>query len=165
MTGLAPETSAILEAAVIITGPDLVPLGEFERVVWQPEEVLLRTEPIVRSMHEANGLFHEVRASPYSLEMVEREVMKLVVQHCQLGEAVLCGNSIHTDRRFLRHHMPMVERYLHHRMVDVSSFRVVVHAWQPAKAHLPGGPSRHRAMADLRGSLAELAQYRAAFFA
>jgi oligoribonuclease len=164
MTGLDPDTCAIIEIGVIITGPDLKPLVEFERIIWQPEEVLARMEPVVKEMHTRNGLLGRVRASPISLRIAERDVTALVAEHCAMGEGILCGNSIHTDRRFLIKYMPMLERFLHYRMVDVTSLKVLSRAWFPDVAEPRKNASGHTALADLRASLAELAYYRSTFF-
>jgi oligoribonuclease len=164
MTGLDPEDCAIIEVGVIITGPDLVPRAEIERAIWQPEEVLARMEPVVREMHTRNGLLERVRASTTSLRVAEREVTALVAEHCALGEGLLTGNSIHTDRRFLVRYMPMLERFLHYRMVDVSSLKVLARAWYPNLSEPRKGHSGHTALADLRASIAELSHYRANVF-
>jgi oligoribonuclease len=164
MTGLDPETCAIIEIGVIITGPDLVPIAEIERIVWQPEEVLARMEPVVKEMHTRNGLTARVRTSPISLRIAERDVTALVAEHCELGEGILCGNSIHTDRRFLIRYMPMLERFLHYRMVDVTSLKVLTRAWFPNIGEPRKGPSGHTALADLRSSITELSYYRDTFF-
>ncbi|XXF77811.1 oligoribonuclease [Myxococcaceae bacterium GXIMD 01537] len=160
MTGLDPDDCAIIEIGVIITGPNLKPLDEIERVVWQPEETLARMEPVVREMHTRNGLLAKVRTSTTSLRVAEREVMELVAHHCQLGEGILAGNSIHTDRRFLIKYMPMVERYLHYRMLDVTSLKVLARAWYPGLTEQRKGPTEHTALADLRASISELQHYR-----
>ena len=73
MTGLDPERCAIIELGLLITGPDLAPIARLERVIWQPEEVLARMDPFVRTMHTRNGLLDKVRASEHSLADVERE--------------------------------------------------------------------------------------------
>ena len=164
MTGLDPETCAIIEIGVIITGPDLRPLAEMERVIWQPEEVLQRMEPVVKDMHTRNGLLQKVRASNTSLRVAERDVTALVAEHCALGEGVLAGNSIHTDRRFLIRYMPMLERYLHYRMVDVTSLKVLTRAWYPNLVEPHKAPSGHTALADLRASISELQYYRDVLF-
>jgi oligoribonuclease len=164
MTGLDPETCAIIEIGIIITGPDLKPIAEMERVIWQPDEVLARMEPVVRDMHTRNGLTSRVKASPISLRIAERDVTSLVADHCALGEGVLCGNSIHTDRRFLIRYMPMLERFLHYRMVDVTSLKVLTRAWFPDVPEPRKNASGHTALADLRSSIAELTYYRETFF-
>ncbi|MCY1018708.1 oligoribonuclease [Pyxidicoccus sp. MSG2] len=164
MTGLDPETCAIIEIGVIITGPDLRPLAEMERVIWQPEEVLLRMEPVVKEMHTRNGLLDKVRASTTALRVAERDVTALISEHCALGEGVLAGNSIHTDRRFLFRYMPLLERYLHYRMVDVTSLKVLSRAWYPNLVEPRKPPSGHTALADVRSSIAELQYYRDVLF-
>lgn len=164
MTGLDPDTCAIIEIGVIITGPDLKPLAEMERIIWQPEEMLLRMEPVVREMHTRNGLMSRVRSSPISLRIAERDVTALVADHCAMGEGILCGNSIHTDRRFLIKYMPMLERFLHYRMVDVTSLKVLSRAWFPSAPEPRKGVSGHTALADIRASIAELAHYRDTVF-
>ena len=164
MTGLDPETCAIIEIGIIITGPDLKPIAEMERVIWQPDEVMARMEPVVREMHTRNGLMSRVKSSPISLRIAERDVTSLVADHCALGEGVLCGNSIHTDRRFLIRYMPMLERFLHYRMVDVTSLKVLTRAWFPDVPEPRKNASGHTALADLRASIAELTYYRETFF-
>jgi oligoribonuclease len=61
MTGLDPEKCVIIEMGIVITGPDLRPLAELERAVWQSDETLGSMEPFVREMHTKNGLLERVR--------------------------------------------------------------------------------------------------------
>ncbi len=164
MTGLDPERCAIVEIGVVITKADLVPLAEFERVIWQPDEVLGRMEPFVRDMHTASGLLGRIRSSTVSLTEAERDALALVSQHCGVREGILAGNSIHTDRRFLVRHMPILEGFLHYRQLDVSSLKLLASAWYPDVPRFEKGHKEHTALADLRGSLAELAYYREKLF-
>jgi oligoribonuclease len=164
MTGLDPDESVIIEIGVIITGPDLVPKAEMERVIWQPDEALSRMEPVVKEMHTRNGLLKKVRESSTSLRVAEREISELVMKHCGMNEGILCGNSIHTDRRFLAKYMPMLDRYLHYRQVDVTSIKVLGNAWFPDMVPLKKTSSGHTALADLRASIAELTHYRTHLF-
>ncbi|MBU8896773.1 oligoribonuclease [Corallococcus sp. H22C18031201] len=164
MTGLDPESCAIIEAGVIITGPDLDIREEQGWVIWQPEEMLARMEPVVREMHTRNGLLEKVRSSTTSLRVAEREMMSLVAGHCGVHEGILAGNSIHTDRRFLAEYMPMLDRYLHYRMVDVTSLKVLARAWYPNLVEPRKPPSAHTALADLRASINELRYYREILF-
>lgn len=160
MTGLDPERCAIVEMALVITGPDLVPREELERVVWQPDEVLARMEPFVRDMHARSGLLDRIRSSATSVSDAEREALALVARHAELREGVLAGNSIHQDRRFLVKQMPLFEAFLHYRQVDVSSLKVLAGAWYPDVPRFEKGEKTHTALADVRASLAELAYYR-----
>ena len=164
MTGLDVDRCAIIEMAVVLTGDDLEPIAELERVIWQPEEVLLRMEPHVRAMHTKNGLLERVRASGTSLADAESDAVALVAKHCTFREPVLAGNSVHTDRRFLARYMPVLEGLLHYRQLDVSSLKVLASAWYPELPRFEKGEKTHTAIADLRGSLAELAHYREKLF-
>jgi len=158
MTGLNPDIDKILEIALVVTGPDLRPLGELTRVIRQPEHVLERMSKVVRDMHTRNHLLEEVQASTVNLRQAERDAMNLVVKHCLPGQAFLCGNSIHHDWRFLVRYMPSLEQYLHYRQVDVSTVKVLVQAWAKDIAY-DKQLSNHRALADVHASIAELRYY------
>jgi oligoribonuclease len=160
MTGLEPETDAILEIAVVITGPDLVPIAEMEDVIWQPPHILERMTPFVRNMHTVNGLLERVAESQVDLRAAERNALSLISAHCRPGEGVLAGNSIHQDRRFLARHMPGLEGYLHYRQVDVSSLKVLAQAWYPETPKYEKPGQTHTALSDIRQSLEELRYYR-----
>ena len=164
MTGLDVESCGIIEMALVVTGKDLEPRAELERVVWQPDEVLDRMSPFVREMHTKNGLLDKVRASKTSLADVENEALALLATHCKFREGILAGNSIHTDRRFLARYMPAFERFLHYRQVDVSTLKVLTRAWYPGGAPFEKEGKEHTALADIRESIAELRHYRTAFF-
>lgn len=164
MTGLDLDRCAIVEIGIVLTRGDLVPIAEFERVIWHPDEVLARMEPFVREMHTRSGLLDRIRASKTALVDAERDALALVSQHCGMREGILAGNSIHTDRAFLARHMPRLEGWLHYRQVDVSSLKVLAGAWYPGLERFQKGDKTHTAIDDLRGSLAELAYYREKLF-
>jgi oligoribonuclease len=158
MTGLNPDVDKILEIAVAVTGPDLRILGEVSRVIHQPEGALERMSKVVQQMHSKNRLIQEVLASTTTLREAERVAMALVVEHCQPGEAFLCGNGVHHDWRFLARHMPRLEQYLHYRQVDVSTIKVLVQAWARDVTY-DKEISIHRALPDVHASIAELRFY------
>ena len=76
--------------------------------------------------------------------------------------ATLCGNTIGQDRRFVDRWMPGLAGYLHYRMVDVTSLKLLAKLWYDASA-LYDKPSEgaHDALVDIKNSIAELAHYRA----
>ncbi len=164
MTGLDVEQCAIIEMGMVITGPDMVPVAEFERAIWQPEEVLSRMEPYVRRMHTANGLLGRVRASDATVRTAERDALQVLHRHCTYREALLFGNSIHTDRAFLKRHMPHFEDFLHYRQVDVTALKVLQRAWFPGEPDFQKPAAEHTAISDIKQSMAELAHYRKRFF-
>lgn len=164
MTGLDPLTNVVIEMGLIITGPDLKPVAEFEAAIWQPEEELLRMEPFVKEMHTKNGLLERVRKSDISLRTAEKEATRLVLRHCDFGEGILAGNSIHTDRAFLARYMPGFDRALHYRMVDVSGLKVLTRAWFPNAPGRSKVDASHTVLSDLRASIGELSHYQQLFF-
>lgn len=164
MTGLEVGANAIIELGIVITGPDLKPIAEYEAAVWQPDDVLARMEPFVKDMHTRNGLLDRVRKSDLSLRTVEKEATRLVLEHTEYGEGVLAGNSIHTDRAFITRYMPGLDRALHYRMIDVSSVKILTRAWYPTAAGRSKVDASHTVLSDLRASIAELAWYQQTFF-
>ncbi len=158
MTGLNAATDHILEIAAVVTGADLVPLAEIERVIFQPEDILERMSARVRRIHTDNGLLDAVRASRTSRAEAERAVLSAVARHAPPGEGILSGNSVYHDWRFLVRHMPRLEQHLHSRQVDIGTISVLVGSWYP-RIEFPRPPTNHRAMADIRASLEELRYY------
>lgn len=163
MTGLDVETCVIVEVAAVITGDDLKPLAEYEAAIHQPEGALASMNDFVRNMHTQSGLLERVRASTVSVGQAERALCDLVAQFAKPREAVMAGNSIHVDRRFIGKYMPTLDGFLHYRQVDVSSLKVLAQAWYPA---LPKFEKRkaHTALSDIRESIAELAYFKVNLF-
>ncbi len=61
--------------------------------------------------------------------------------------------------------MPTLENYLHYRIVDVSSVKELARRWYPrAYFNSPEKNGNHRALSDIRESIAELRYYREAIF-
>jgi oligoribonuclease len=164
MTGLDPETCAIVQLGLILTDQNLDELAPpLELTIWQPEPVLATMNPFVRSMHERSGLLEQVRASQVSVADAEREALELVTKHATYRTARLCGNSIGQDRRFLVKYMPVLEGYLHYRQVDVSSIKELAGWWYNTKFEKPD-VGKHTALHDVQQSIAELKHYRKAVF-
>ena len=86
-----------------------------------------------------------------------------MAQYAKPREAVMAGNSIHADRRFISKYMPTLDGFLHYRQVDVSSIKVLANAWHPEIAKFEKKKA-HTALSDIHESLAELAYYRAQLF-
>jgi oligoribonuclease len=61
--------------------------------------------------------------------------------------------------------MPNLDRHLHYRLVDVSSVKEITKRWYPrAFFNTPEKTGNHRALGDIRDSIAELRYYRDAVF-
>jgi len=166
MTGLDPETCVILEIATLLTGDDLEVVAEGPcLVVHQSEAVLAAMSDHVRELHGPSGLLDQVRSSSVSLEQAEAAVLGFVREHCEPERALLCGNSVWQDRRFLERYMPELVRYLHYRIIDVSTVKELCRRWYGSRGKAPDKAEHHRALDDIRESIAELRWYRDELFA
>ncbi|UQA95290.1 oligoribonuclease [Streptomyces halobius] len=166
MTGLSLANDALIEVAALVTDSELNVLGDGVDVVIRPPADALTTMPeVVRQMHTASGLLDELDNGT-TLEDAEAQVLAYIRRHVpEPGRAPLCGNSVGTDRGFLLRDMPMLESYLHYRIVDVSSVKELARRWFPrAYFNSPDKNGNHRALADIRESIAELRYYREAVF-
>jgi oligoribonuclease len=163
MTGLDLDRHRIVEIAVLVTDSQLEALDDgIDIVVHQPVEVLAAMDDFVRSMHTKSALLTEIEASMVTLDAAGRNALAYVRGHVgEAGVAPLCGNSIGIDRRFLDRYLPDLDRYVHYRSVDVSSLKELCRRWYPEiYKHRPGKAEAHRALADIRESIAELRYYR-----
>lgn len=167
MTGLDLAKDALIEVAALVTDPDLRVLGTGVDVVIHAGEGALAGMPdVVREMHDRSGLTEAVRGSTVTVAQAQDMVMEYVTAHVpDAGIAPLCGNSIATDRNFLARDMPLLDGYLHYRMIDVSSIKELCRRWYPRVYF--GQPPKglaHRALADIRESIRELEYYRRTIF-
>ncbi|WP_407919314.1 oligoribonuclease [Devriesea agamarum] len=166
MTGLDKANDALIEVAVLVTDADLNILGDgVDVVITPPPGALERMGDFVRRMHTESGLIHEL-ADGISLAEAEKACLDYVRQHCpEPGKAPLAGNSVGTDRTFLARDLPVFEEHLSYRTIDVSSLKELAKRWFP-RIYV-GSPAKHgghRALADIRESIQELAFYREVMF-
>lgn len=163
-TGLDPETSVILEIAVIITDKHLNQLAQTSLVIHHPNNALVDLDEWVQTQHQASGLLEEVRRSTLTLAQAEAEALALVAARCPPRACPLAGSSVCLDRRFLMRHMPKLDAHLSYRQVDVSSLKEIVKRWYPEKALSNGASAKHRALPDILESIEELRYYRTTVF-
>lgn len=167
MTGLDSRTDVIVEIATLVTDDDLNVVAEGpDLVVHQPEEALANMDQVVLDMHTGSGLLTEIRASTLSLADAGTQTLAFIKEHVGTARTVpLCGNSIGMDRRFLAAYLPEIEEWLHYRSIDVSTLKELARRWYPeALAAAPRKATAHRAMDDIRESVAELAYWRSTLF-
>ncbi|KAA5828827.1 oligoribonuclease [Saccharopolyspora hirsuta] len=167
MTGLDLGKDALIEIAALVTDADLNILGEgVDIVIHADDEALAGMPDVVRDMHDRSGLTEEVRRSAVTLAEAEQQVLDYIRQYVPDGRsAPLAGNSIATDRGFIARDMPRLDAHLHYRMVDVSSIKELCRRWYPRIYYAqPEKGLAHRALADIRESIRELAYYRRTAF-
>ncbi len=167
MTGLDVGRHVIVEVATLITDDDLAIVAEGpDLVVTATPDQLGAMDDFVRSMHTKSGLLKEIEASTLSLDEAGAATLEFIRAHVPKARTVpLAGNSIGTDRRFLAAQLPAIEEYLHYRSVDVSTIKELARRWYPGVMDdAPAKAGGHRAMDDIRESVAELAYYRQTVF-
>lgn len=167
MTGLDATRHVIVEIATLITDDELTIVAEGpDLVVHQPEEALALMDDVVVEMHTHSGLLDQIRASTVTLEEAGAETLAFIRQYVPTPHTVpLCGNSIGMDRRFLAAYLPEIEDWLHYRSVDVSTIKELARRWYPEALNAaPRKETAHRAMDDIRESVAELAYWRSTVF-
>ncbi len=168
MTGLDPATHVIVEIATMVTDDDLAIVAEGpDLVVHQPDTAMAAMDAVVRKMHGRSGLTDAIAASTVSLADAGAATLEFIKAHVAEPRTVpLCGNSIATDRRFLAAFLPDIEQWLHYRSIDVSTVKELCRRWYPdAYAAAPTKAGSHRALDDIRESIAELRYYRETIFA
>jgi len=163
MTGLDPATCLPIEVATIVTDSQLNILAEGPNlVIKQPQAALDAMDEWNTKHHGASGLTAAVQASTISCAEAEAATLAFVQEWTYAGRSPLCGNSIGQDRRFLRRYMADLEAHLHYRVIDTSTVKELAKRWYGTTG--PHKGQAHRALDDIRESIAELAYYRDTVF-
>jgi oligoribonuclease len=159
MTGLDPLEDVILEIAAEVTDFEFKTLANYEALVKQPRDVVVdrMQKNIWWKDYPANRdeFINKLDAGKAS-EQVERELIELVEQHFGDEPAVLTGNSIHNDRKFVANWWPQLDLKLHYRMLDVSAWKVFMQGRYGVNFEKR---EVHRAFDDIQASIAELQYY------
>jgi len=164
MTGLDPNQHTILEVACIVTD------GSLRRQIDGPCIVIHHDDDTLAAMndwscqqHGQSGLTERCRASSASMADAEAALVDFVLAHRDERQRVVLGGAcVYKDKEFIERHMPLLSDYLSHRVIDVSTVRLLAWRWLPAVARaMPRGADvSHRALDDIRYSISELAYYR-----
>ena len=166
MTGLSLANDALIEVAALVTDFELNQLGDgVDLVIKPPAEALDQMDDFVRDMHTSSGLLADLDHG-IAMDEAQAQVLDYVREWVpEARRAPLGGNTVGTDRGFLARDMPELEAHLHYRVIDVSSIKELSRRWYPrAYFNSPKKAGGHRALADIRESIAELRYYREAVF-
>ncbi|XP_033222347.1 oligoribonuclease isoform X2 [Belonocnema kinseyi] len=166
MTGLDPDRNKILEVACIITDPNLKTVSEeLEMIIHQPDEELDFMDSWNTHHHIKSGLINSSRASTISTSEGESTLLSFLKRYVPQKTCPLAGNSVYVDRMFLHKQMPLVNEYLHYRIIDVSSIKELVRRWNPALYEAaPQKIFNHRALNDIKETIKELEYYKKHMF-
>jgi oligoribonuclease len=166
MTGLDSDRDFIIEMATVITDCDLNTLAVGpEIVIHQPAEFFSRMDAWNQEHHTKSGLWAKVVDSTVTQDQAENMTLEFLRQHIGPRESPLCGNSIWQDRRFIAKHMKALDAFLHYRLIDVSSVKILGKMWNAeATENRTEKKSTHRALDDIIESIEELKFYRSTLF-
>lgn len=159
MTGLVPSKDVILEVAAIVTDFDFTVLETYEQRIVQDKAVVemrMDANPWWKDYKGNRKQFIKKLEEGKSLAAVEQDLLDIVAKHFPDERAVLAGNSIYNDRLFIKQWMPKLDAVMHYRMLDVSSFKILMqgkHGEEFKKQAL------HRALDDIQASISELEYY------
>ena len=157
MTGLNVDREVIIEVAAIVTDIEFQVIDTYETVVKQPQYYLDRMDDWNKSHHGQSGLVTKV---PHGMdpEKVENKLVEMAKKHFpeKDGKPILAGNSIMQDRIFIDKYMPHFSQVLHYRMVDVTSWKIIMQNKYGLKYQKRGA---HRALDDIQDSIDELKFY------
>ncbi len=164
MTGLDPDTDAIIEIAVVVTDSELNVLAEGPVLaIHQPDAVLDKMDAWNKGTHGRSGLIDRVKTSKVTEADAEEVLMAFLKPFVPKGKSPMCGNTICQDRRFMVRGMPRLEAYFHYRNLDVSTLKELCRRWKPDIAANFKKQQKHTALADILESIDELAYYRQHF--
>jgi oligoribonuclease len=166
MTGLDIVKDVLVEIAVLVTDSDLNIIGEgVDLVIKASAEEIAAMNDFVTKMHTDSGLINEI---PNGVPVSEAE--ELILKYLDSagvvpGKSPIAGNSVYVDRIFINRDMPKLSEYLHYRTVDVSSIKELTRRWFPrVYFNSPAKTGNHRALGDIKDSIAELTFYRKTVF-
>jgi oligoribonuclease len=164
MTGLDPETDRLLEIAVIVTGPDLMPRIEGPvLVIHQSDAQLDKMDAWNKGTHGRSGLIDKVKGSTLTEAQAEEQLIAFISKYSPKAASPMCGNTIGQDRRFLVKYMPKLEAWFHYRNLDVSTLKELAKRWRPDIYNGFKKQQAHTALADVNESIDELLHYREHF--
>ena len=166
MTGLDPDRDVIIEMATVITDAALNVIAEGPEIVIQRSQDLFASmDSWNREHHTKSGLWKKVIESTVSQNEAEEMTLNFIKKHVGEKQSPLCGNSIWQDRRFIAKHLKNLDAYLHYRLIDVSTVKILGKMWYPKEMEtLVEKKSNHRALEDIKESIEELKRYQGLVF-
>lgn len=167
MTGLDIEVDRILEIACVVTDGNLTKSVEGpDLVIHQTKECMDKMGEWCQTHHAASGLTERVLQSTISEQEAEKQVIEFVKKYVGTYHSpLLAGNSVYVDLQFLKKYMPDLASLFPHVLVDVSSIKALCVRWYPKdNRKAPAKEKRHRAMDDIKESIAELKYFKSNIF-
>jgi len=152
-TGLDERECSILEISAIVTDENLNELDTFDEVIHVGQSALdQQMNDWCRKTHTESGLLDDIAKSKNTRLTVQQSLLYFIEKNFGSEKPIMCGNSIHFDRGFLKQHMIGIVNKLHHRMIDVSGMNELFKLTKGIES--PKHVSKHRGLSDVRDSIA-----------
>jgi oligoribonuclease len=159
MTGLDAAKDVILEVAAEVTDFDFKTLASYEaRVQHKRELIVERMQKNIwwKDYPQNRDEFIQKLEQGKPNKEVEQDLIALVEKEFGTEPAILAGNSIHSDRTFIKQWWPTLDLHLHYRMLDVSSLKIYMQGKYGVEFEKQ---EIHRAFDDIQASIAEWEYY------
>lgn len=151
--------SLMLEASVEVTDFDFNTIANYEaRIKNNPKKLVERMALNTFWQDYPANREDFIRNNDHGIDVkqAEDELLALIDKHFKDEPVILAGNTIGSDRAVIKVHWPRVDLRLHYRMLDVSSFKVLMQGKYGVKFEKK---NLHRAFDDIQASIAELDYY------
>ena len=134
-------------------------------VISQSKACLDNMNEWCKTHHASSGLTERVLQSEISEGDAEKQVLDFLMKHVGSDTPSIAGNSVYVDLLFLKKYMPRLAAIFSHVIVDVSSIMALCTRWYPKeRKQTPRKGKSHRAMDDIKESIAELKYYKGNIF-
>lgn len=156
MTGLDVEKEVIIEVAAIVTGLDLHTKETYHTVVKQPQQYIDAMDEWNTTHHGQSGLIEQIPQGKLP-EVVEQELCNIVDKYfSKESPAILAGNTIGQDRKFIDKYFKNLSNRLHYRSLDVTAWKII---FESNFDQFYEKQDSHRALTDIEESIHELKFY------
>lgn len=155
MTGLDVDKEVIIEVGAIVTDLNFRELDSYHAVIKQPQKYIDAMDEWNTEHHGNSGLIDQIpHGKP--IDVVEIDLMNMCETYFDKEPAIIAGNSISNDRKFINKYMKGFAEKLHHRMIDVTSYKLIFNHKYDIQYEKQ---NNHRALDDIQESINELKHY------
>ena len=165
-TGLDPETSRVLEIAIVVTTSDLSTEILSESFVCLPKgysNELLSLE--VQEMHKQSGLLYELESASNDEEETDNALLAIMKSAFADTPLIHCGYYLQLDREILARRMPQFFKRISFRMLDLRSLEEAAESWiKDGRFTRIKSKTGHRALSDVYDSIALALKYKKTYF-
>lgn len=157
-TGLIPGPHQILEIACIVTDAQGNYLMEpYNHLVkhMSVNSLIAMASPEAKTMHEKSGLWSDLWNGGKPLDLIDQELSETLIPFG--ANLIFGGNSLYTDRAFVRMFLPNTYDLLSHQCMDMTSISRFLQNFTDVGPRLHN--RNHRALEDVRNAIEDYIFY------